>query len=92
MYHSLFFLSVMARLSGGVGLSVFMKESGLSKYKSKAVLKDLISVGAVVCVRKRYYLTLLGANLSVADDAAASGLAVGHTENLDYMPLFQKGF
>lgn len=92
MYHSLFFLSVMARLSGGVGLSVFVKESGLSKYKSKAVLKDLISVGAIICVRKRYHLTLLGACLSQADDAAAQGYGVACTENMDYMPQFQKGF
>jgi len=90
--NSLLFLSLLANCGGGVGLSYLCDKSGLSRFKARKVLKELLSCGAIVRVKNHYHLALLGACVAVADTASAQGYGVGFTENMDYMPVHQKGF
>lgn len=95
MFQGLLVLSVMSKHDSGVGLSRIIeccKEAGhdYSRYKMRQILKELVSVGVLHRVRNHYVMTLLGANLSVADDAAASGHFLAFSENGDYMPCYQK--
>lgn len=95
MFHSLLILQAMAAI-GGVGVSMtnidkWLGDNGyaISRYRMRAILKDLQSVGAIGRNKNHFFLRLLGANLSVADQACASGYGVSHTECMDYMPQFQ---
>jgi len=95
MFDGLLVLSIMAKHDSGVGLSRIIEccnEAGYqySKYKMRSILKELVRVGAMHRVRNHYVMTLLGANISVADGAASSGYGVGFTDTLEYMPVYQK--
>lgn len=89
--NSLLFLALLANCGGGVGLSYLCEQSGLSKFKARKVLKELLSCGAIVRVKNKYHLALLGACLSVGDSAAAQGYDVSFSELSHYMPKYQKG-
>lgn len=96
MFKGLLVLYIMAKHDSGVGLSRIIEMCELegyfySKYVMRNILKELCSIGALHRVKNHYVMTLLGANLSVADTAASQGYGVGMTENLDYMPVYQKG-
>jgi len=90
-------LGALANLNGGGGLgNVYSRIAnegfGYSKYRVKASLKDLVSIGAVCKVGKSFSLTLLGANLVAADIAAANGEEVISKEYIGVaMPAYQKG-
>ena len=94
MFHALVVLSELDCANGsGVGLSHLCSVTGLSKFKMRKLLKDMLSVGMIARRGNLYVLALLGANMSVADRACAAGYGVGFAEqNSDYMPIFQKGF
>lgn len=88
--HAMLFIHLIAVKGGGVGVAYLSKESGLSRYKCVKVLNELASCGAVCNHNGRWALTLFGACLNVADHASAEGHGVSHTENMDYMPAYQK--
>lgn len=90
--NSLLFLALLANCGGGVGLSYLCEQSGLSKFKARKVLKELLSCGAIIRVKNKYHLALLGACITQADTAAAQGYTVGYSDTDDYMPKYQKGF
>ena len=95
MFKALLVLSVMSKHDSGVGLAHIIEmceASGYfySKYVMRRVLKELCEVGALHRVKNHYVMTLLGANISVADEAYSQGYGVGMTECLDYMPVYQR--
>ena len=95
MFNSLLILQALAA-NGGAGVSMtaidkWLGDNGyaISRYRMRAVLKDLQSVGAIGRNKNHFFLRLLGANISVADEAQSFGYGVSHTERMDYMPQFQ---
>lgn len=93
MFDFLVILSAIARSEGsGVGLAVLCDETGKSRHKVRKMLKDLVSVGAIVRQANRYQLTLLGANLVTADHAASKGYETNWADaGSNGWPIYQKG-
>lgn len=96
MFNGLLVLALLAKMNGGAGLSKLHEMAqdegyGISRYKVRASLNELKSIGAVMRKGNVWYLTLFGANLTVAEQAAAQGYNCGFSETDHYMPVYQKG-
>ncbi|AXH77630.1 MAG: hypothetical protein [Caudoviricetes sp.] len=95
MFYSLLVLQAIAEL-GGVGVSMTAIEKVcvghqymISRYKLRAILKDLQSVGMVGRNKNHFFLRLLGANIATADNATANGYEVMFCYASSNMPLYQ---
>jgi len=92
MYRGLIILGAIAKLGSGVGLSAICDETGLSRFKARKELKQLVFLGYVTRNKNNFTLALTGANLSIAHKISADGYYLG-----DYAPsydftVYQKGF
>jgi DNA-binding IclR family transcriptional regulator len=91
MYKYIMILQLIARCGiGGAGLGFLSEQSGMSLYVVRGLLDGLCEDGAVVRVKGKYFLTLIGNNIALAQDAAKEGYEVSVVKNSEWSYTYQK--
>jgi len=75
---------------GGAGVAWLAEQSGNSLHVTRSILDTLSEEECVVRVKGKYFLTLIGNNYALANDAAREGFEVSVVKSSEWSYTYQK--
>lgn len=75
---------------GGAGVSWLAEQSGNSLHVTRSLLDTLCDENAVIRVKGKYFLTLIGNNQALAYEAAMEGFEVSVVKSSEWSYAYQK--
>jgi len=77
---------------GGAGVSWLAEQSGNSLHVTRGILDALCDDNAIMRVKGKYHLTLIGNNQALAYDAAKEGFEVSVVKSSEWSYTYQRSF
>lgn len=75
---------------GGAGVAWLSNQSGNSLHVTRTLLDTLCEEGAIIRVKGKYFLTLIGNNQALAYDAAREGFEVSVVKSSEWSYTYQR--
>lgn len=75
---------------GGAGVAWLAEQSGNSLHVTRSLLDTLCDENAIIRVKGKYFLTLIGNNQALAHDASKEGFEVSVVKSSEWSYAYQK--